>query len=141
MRVASRFSIAVHLLSLLGVAEESDPTSEWMAGSIGVNPVIVRNIIGMLRRAGLVRTQQGAPGAHLTRPLSKITLLDVYRAVDTDGDLFSMHSRPNLDCPVGANIQGTLEKIFNEAQDALESRLAGATMEQVVHDLQAASRC
>jgi DNA-binding IscR family transcriptional regulator len=55
-----------------------------MAGSIGVNPVVVRNVTGMLKRAGLVRTQQGVAGTWLARPLSKVTLLDVYRAVEDE---------------------------------------------------------
>ena len=137
MQVASRFAIAVHILSLIGFYPEGDNTSEWMAGSIGVNPVIVRNITGMLRRADLVVTQQGVAGARLARPLSGITLLDVYRAVEAveGGELFSLHANPNPNCQVGANIQATLEQVFGEAQRAMESRLAGVTMEQVVHNL------
>lgn len=135
MRVANRFSIAVHILSLLGALEDAEHTSEWMAGSIGVNPVIVRNVTGMLKRAGLVSTSQGVAGTHLTRPLTKITLLDVYRAVESEGDLFSIHPRPNPNCPVGSRIQETLEKAFEGAQDAMEARLAETSMQQVVREL------
>jgi Rrf2 family protein len=135
MRIANRFSIAVHILSLLGTIEDAEHTSEWMAGSIGVNPVIVRKISGMLRRAGLVRTSQGVAGAQLARPLSDITLLDVYRAVEPDGALFSVHPRPHPKCEVGSKIQGTLEKVFGEAQDALEAKLAATTMQQLVREM------
>ncbi len=140
MRIANRFSIAVHILSLLGAIEEEAHTSEWMAGSIGVNAVIVRNITGMLKRAGLVSTQQGVAGADLACPLNKISLLDVYRAVETADELFSVHPRPNPNCPIGAQIQGTLEFIFGEAQDAMEARLAKTTMAQVVRELKAAAK-
>ncbi len=137
MRVPSRFAIAVHILSLLGMDEESSNTSEWMAGSIGVNPVVVRNVTGMLRRAGLVSTQQGVAGAHLARPLNKITLYEVYTAVGTDADLFSIHAQPNPDCPVGANIQGTLEEVLGDAQRAMEARLSKTTIRDVVTGLRA----
>lgn len=137
MRVASRFAIGVHILTLLGTTDNGENTSEWMAGSIGVNPVIVRNVTGMLRRAGLVTTRQGVAGAHLAVPLSKITLLDVYRAVDAvdEGDLFAVHTNPNPNCAIGANIQATLEHVFGEAQRAMEARLGGITLEDVVHDM------
>jgi DNA-binding IscR family transcriptional regulator len=135
MRIANRFSIAVHILSLLGAIEDEEHTSEWMAGSIGVNPVIVRNISGMLRRAGLVRTSQGVKGAQLGRPLSDITLLDVYRAVEPDGALFSVHPRPHPGCEVGSRIQGTLEKVFGEAQNALEAKLAAMSMQEFVREM------
>jgi DNA-binding IscR family transcriptional regulator len=52
MRIANRFSIGVHILSLLGALRDAEHTSEWMAGSIGVNPVVVRNVTGMLGERG-----------------------------------------------------------------------------------------
>ena len=135
MRIPSRFAIAVHILALVGMNEGDANTSEWMAGSIGVNPVIVRNVTGMLRRAGLVSTKQGVAGTSLARPLSEITLFDVYRAVETDTELFSVHAQPNPACPVGANIQGTLEGVLGEAQRAMEERLARTKMSAIVKEL------
>ncbi|RYG31101.1 Rrf2 family transcriptional regulator [bacterium] len=135
MRVANRFAIAVHILSLIEMRGEVDATSEWMASSIGVNAVVVRNVTGMLRKAGLVVTRQGVPGAEATRPLADISLLEVFRAVEEDAEIFPIHSRPNPDCPVGANIQGALEGIFTDAQRAMEERLASVSMAQVVREI------
>lgn len=135
MPIASRFAIAVHILTLLGLEDGTEATSEWMAGSIGVNPVIVRNVTGQLRRAGLVHTSQGVAGTHLARPLEQISLLDVYRAAEVDGDLFSIHANPNPNCPVGANIQASLEANLGEAQRAMEDRLQRTTLADLVQDL------
>jgi DNA-binding IscR family transcriptional regulator len=135
VRIANRFSIGVHILSLLGTLRDAEHTSEWMAGSIGVNPVVVRNVTGMLRRAGLVRTQQGVAGAWLARPLREVTLLDAYRAVEDAGSLFSVHPRPNPKCPVGARIEETLSDVFAEAENAMHTKLASITLEQVVRRL------
>ena len=139
MRVANRFAIAVHILSLLGTDEQADNTSEWIAGSVGVNPVIIRNVTGMLRRAGLVITQQGVAGASLSRSPAEITLFDIYRAVEPDGEIFSIHARPNPQCPVGAKIEDTLEKHFTAAQQAMEARLAKVTLKQVIYDIRSSS--
>jgi DNA-binding IscR family transcriptional regulator len=135
MTVASRFAIAVHVLTLLDSDVREPYTSEWMAGSIGVNPVVVRNVTGMLRRAGLVTTQQGVPGANLCHRLQDITLLDVFRAVESDREIFAIHARPNPACPIGARIQATLERFFGSAQQAMERELASTTLEDVVRDL------
>lgn len=135
MRVANRFAIAVHVLAILGQELGGDNRSEWIAGSVGVNPVVVRNILGRLRRAGLVHTHRGVVGALLARPLDQITLLDVYRAVEDDGEMFGIHPRPNPRCPVGAAIQGTLERVFHEAQEAMEARLAATTMDRIIEDM------
>ncbi len=138
MRIAYRFSIAVHILSLLGAFRDAEHTSEWMAGSIGVNPVVVRNITGMLRRAGLVRTHQGVSGTRLARPLSEISLLDVYRAVEDEKSVFSIHPRPNPNCPVGSRIEGTLRAVFTEAETAMETKLEAITVERVIQKLKSA---
>ncbi len=141
MRVASRFAIGVHILSLLGIDPDSDNTSEWMAGSIGVNSVIVRNISGMLRRAGLVSTKQGVAGTRLAKPLAAISLLDVYQAVEAveDGALFAFPPNPSPQCPVGANLQTALDSVFHEAQQAMEARLAATTLAQIVSSLRHAA--
>jgi DNA-binding IscR family transcriptional regulator len=138
MRIATRFTVAVHIIVLLGVDPEAGPTSEYMAGSIGTNPVVVRNVTGMLKRAGLVTSSQGKPGAYLARPLDKITLLDVYRAVEADPELFAIHENPHPDCPVGSHIQGALEGVLMDAQRAMEQRLDSTTMEQIVGRIRAA---
>ena len=106
-----------------------------MAGSIGVNPVVVRSVTGMLRRAGLVATRKGVAGAGITRPLRDINLLDVYRAVQQEGELFSLHTRSNPNCPVGAGIQASLESFFGSAQQAMETRLREVTLEEVKQDI------
>jgi DNA-binding IscR family transcriptional regulator len=140
VRIANRFSIGVHILSLLGALRDAEHTSEWMAGSIGVNPVVVRNVTGMLRRAGLVRTRQGVAGTWLARPLSEVTLLEVFRAVEDEASLFSVHPRPNPKCPVGARIEQTLSEIFAEAESAMYTKLARITLEQVVRQLDTSAR-
>ncbi|MBB6051091.1 Rrf2 family transcriptional regulator [Armatimonas rosea] len=137
MRIASRFAIGIHILALMEVYPEVEATSDLMAASIGVNAVIVRNVTGMLRRAGLVRTRQGVAGAQLAKPLHEITLLEVYRAVHAveEADLFALHEKPHPACLVGNNIQKTLEGVFTEAQQAMETRLAQTSMAQVVTQL------
>lgn len=139
MRIATRFSIAVHILSLLGTDLPQEPTSEFLAGSIGVNPVVVRNVIGMLKRAGLVLASQGRAGASLAKPLEEVSLLDVYRAVEVGDDLFAIHGNPHPECPVGRNIQGALDSVFTDAQRALENRLAATTLRDVLTDILAAA--
>ena len=125
-------------MSLLGSDMDHEKTSEWMATSIGVNPVIVRNITGMLRRAGLVRTHRGVAGAHAAKPLGEITLLEVFKSVEAEGEIFAIHPRPSQTCPIGSNIKHTLERAFGGVQTAMEDRLATVTMLDVIRDLRTA---
>ena len=111
-------------------------TSDVLSGSTGVNAVIVRNVLGQLRKAGIVETRQGSGGAHLAKSLDEITLYDIYKAVDCvdDEGLFHFHENPNADCPVGRNIHKAMDGRLEAAQAALENELKSTTLAQVVAD-------
>ncbi|SDN89092.1 Rrf2 family protein [Psychrobacillus sp. OK028] len=134
MKISSRFTVAVHVLSLISLNKNVVSTSEWIAESVNTNPVVIRRVMGKLKKAGLLDIRRGLGGATLQRNLADITLLDVYKAVEVveDGELFQMHENPNPNCPVGANIQDVLELILFRAQDAMEVVLKEITMEELV---------
>jgi len=134
MKISSRFTVAVHILSLVAIESNELCTSEWIAESVNTNPVVIRRVIGKLRNAGLIQVRRGLGGATLQKPLKDITLLDVYRAVEVveEGELFQFHEKPNPNCPVGANIEAVLELILLRAQEAMESVLHEITMEELI---------
>jgi Rrf2 family protein len=135
-KISSRFSIAVHILSLIAVSK-THCTSEWIAESVKTNPVIIRRIIAKLKKAGLVNVRAGVGGAYLQKDLEEITLLDVYRAVEVveEDELFKFHDHVNPECPVGANIESVFRLVLLQAQSAMEQVLAQVTLEQLVTEL------
>lgn len=137
MSISSRFAVGIHMLALIEFNKDGISSSEYLAGSVNTNPVVIRKIMGMLKNAGLVKVRPGIAGAELAKDLADITLLDVYKAVDVvqEKELFSMHEKPNPDCPVGRNIQHAIEPIFSIAQLALEKALGNVTIEDVVKDI------
>lgn len=143
--INSRFTVAVHLLTLLAGARERCPgvslTSEMASESVNTNPVVVRRILGTLRKAGMVSSQPGPNGGwFLEREPEQITLRAVYRAVQ-DEALFSMHHRPpSSTCMVGRNIQQALNGFFREAEEAMEAKLAQKTIADVVQSVVACHR-
>ncbi len=132
MRTNTQFAIAIHILTLLALANDVQVTSAEMASSVNTNPAFLRRILGDLSRAGLVESQPGVNGGwRLRRAPDAISLLAIYRAVD-ERHLLAMHHHPNPNCQVGAVIQSTLETYFGEAETAFEQTLAGQTLAQVV---------
>ena len=107
-------------------------SSEALARSVNTNPAFVRRLLGALAKAGLAESQMGqGGGALLARPEEKITLLDVYRAVE-DQNLFALHrGGPNLECPIGRNITPILEAEIAAAANALERSLASTTLADI----------
>lgn len=136
LKISSRFTVAVHILALVKV-EQSQPLTSLIASSVNTNAVVIRRLVGKLKQANLIETQQGSGGIQLRKPLTDITLLDVYQAVEVvdEGELFQMHEDTNVNCVVGANIQSVLEIILLRAQDAMEGVLANVTMDDIVTDI------
>ena len=137
MQISSRFTIAVHIFMCIHIFEKDHKiTSDFLAHSIQVNPVVIRRLLSQLKAAGLVRVQRGSGGASMAKPLDQITFLDIYRAVDCveEGALFHFHENPNPNCPVGRNVHRVLDGRLRQIQDAMEREMAGITLESVMKD-------
>ena len=119
MKISSRFTIAVHTLLCILLFKDEKITSIFLAGSIQVNPVIIRNILIQLKKA------------------KDITLLDIFEAVESlDGKLFSFHKKPNSKCPVGNNITKILLPKLDNIQKSMEKELEKTTLKDIFKDLQ-----
>ena len=107
MQVSSRFTIAIHIFACIDYFQKDYKiTSDFLASSVNVNPVIIRKIMSQLRDAGLVNAARGTGGITLAKPAEEITLLDVFNAVESldERKLFHFHENPNQECPVGSHI-------------------------------------
>jgi Rrf2 family protein len=108
-------------------------TSEFLAESVNTNPVVLRRILSALGKAGLVTGRRGAGGGSvLARDPSRISLLEIYRAVDDDEGPALHHRPPNANCPIGANIVPVLTKVINRAEASMERELATTSVADVV---------
>ena len=137
MQISSRFTLAVHIFACIDVFKDDyKVTSDFLAGSTNVNPVIIRKILGQLKAAGLVEVARGSGGASIAKPLDEISFLDIYHAVECveKGELFHFHENPSADCPVGRNIHGVLDDKLIRVQKAMEDELSSITMEDVIQD-------
>ncbi|MBR2179090.1 MAG: Rrf2 family transcriptional regulator [Selenomonadaceae bacterium] len=136
MQFSSRLPIAVHTLLVIAVFKDQYKiTSDFIAGSVGVNPVIVRNVLGQLKSANLVEVTAGIGGAALNRPPAEITLLDVFRAVEVDEDLFHFHEHPNPDCLVGKSIHNILGTKLDDIKKTAELQLKSITLQSLLDSL------
>ncbi len=138
MQITSRFTIAIHIITAIDYFKDSyTVTSSFLAGSVGANPVIVRNVMGSLKEAGIISISQGKSGISLAKSLDKITFYDVYKAVDclNEDGLFHFHENPNIKCPVGKNIHKAMDAKLKKIQDNMESEMRNITVADVATDL------
>ena len=137
MQISSRFTIAVHVLVCIETFKKVlKTTSDMLASSVNVNPVVIRRILQQLKKAGIVEVKRGSGGADLARKPEDITLLDVYTAVESveEGQLFHFHENPNPQCPVGRNIHNILDDRLKKIQEAMEAQMRSVTIRDVMED-------
>jgi Rrf2 family protein len=137
---SSRFTVAVHVLTLLASDEGRALTSDFIAGSVNTNPVVIRRVLGLLNKACLVASTEGAGGGtRLARPAGRITMADVSKAVEPDGELFgSPRNDPNPLCPVGRSVQGVVREHGVRFAKAVELQMKAVTIADVLADVRAA---
>lgn len=125
----SRFSISLHILTLLDKAKGELVSSDFIAGSVNVNAVVIRKEISNLKKFGLVDSKEGKTGGFmLAKPASKIQLSDVYNAVRQASLLGQSKNTPNPKCMVGRQINKHLDALYDEAEEAMINKLSKTTL-------------
>ena len=125
----SHFSLWTHALVALAVREGAPMTSAELARSINTNPAFLRMLLGKLRDAGLIEVALGkGGGASLAKPASKLTLADIYHAVERQPPARMHRCEPSRTCVVGRNILPVLQTVVHNVESAALGQLSGITV-------------
>ncbi len=104
-------------------------TSEKLAKAMQTNPVVVRRMMAGLRENGLVRSDKGHGGGWLLScDLNKVTLFDVYEAVESPTLLAMGNRDENSACQVEKAVTATTQKAFVEAETLLLNKFKDITL-------------
>ena len=128
-----RFTVAAHICAVLVLNPRITVTSDFIAGSVNTNPVVLRRILAALARAGLVTSKRGqAGGYHLALAPSEIDLARIARAVDDDDRLVFTPNPPNPVCPVSRSIRPILTEAIGHAERAREAELSKVRLSDII---------
>ena len=129
-----RFPISMHILTLMASAKGELLSSDYIAGSININPVLVRKEISNLRNHGLIESKEGKNGgATLAKPADMIRLSEVYHAVQQASLLGNSKNTPNPDCLVGKQIKEHLDHLYLDIEGALLHKLEKMSLADFLH--------
>ncbi len=131
MKINTKCSLALHILIAIAVfSDKVKMTSEIIAKSTGSNPVIIRNILGSLKQAGIVAVHRGSGGAELAMPPADITIWKVYVAVDPTSihNLIGLHPNPSSACPIGRKIYDLLDEPYSAIRESIQASMSKYTL-------------
>ncbi len=137
MQISRDFTIGIHTLLCIAFFQgEKKITSEFIASSVGVNPVIIRRILQKLKSANLIEVKAGTGGANLLKSEKQISLYEIYFALECNRrDLINFHENPNQNCPVGKSIHQVLDGRFSELTKTFETKLKSMKLSDLISDL------
>lgn len=127
----ARFQIAIHILTLLNKAGDELLSSDFIAGSLNTNAALVRKEISNLRNHGFIASKEGKGGGYaLGKPAAAISLADIYKTVKISAILGTSKNQPNPACPVGRQINGEINKLYNDVDQAVLKQLDSISLEK-----------
>jgi Rrf2 family protein len=132
----TRIAVAIHIMTSLAFAEGS-MTSAELAKSINTNAVVVRRLLVLLAKAGLIECTSGKSGGSiLAREPENINLADIYNAIAPEESLFAIPEKSaNRGCPVSCKMKGLLSKVFDQAEDAVRSQLKNVKLSDLAKNI------
>ena len=123
-----RFPIALHIMTLLTELDGLQ-SSDFLAGSINVNPVLVRKELSNLIKHGLVKSQAGKNGGYeLAKPANAISIASIYEIVKPESILGQAKNQPNPNCPVGRQINQHIKDLYSDLDHALMQKLGNISL-------------
>ncbi len=130
---SSRFSLNIHILTILALTKEELISSEYLASSINVNPVLVRKELSLLKKVGYIGSKEGKNGGcYLAIAPEKIILSDLYKKVSDRSLINVVKNEPNLNCPIGIQIKNHLNSLFQDAENAFLEKLGCSSLKTFV---------
>ena len=128
--ISGKFAITIHILTLLTKFPNDYLSSEFIAGSINLNPVLVRKEIANLKANHIVESKEGKNGGtKLSVDPSKITLKEIFEMTFETIGLGYAKNQPNPACPVGKKINENLSALYADMNQKVSLQLEGITLE------------
>ena len=130
MKRNSKLSLALHALGHMAMAPGEPMRSEDIAAHNGTNAVVVRRVLGQLRRAEILQSARGhAGGWRLARLADRITMADVYRAIgEPYFDRSAEYGPVQTTCLIERTLHRSMNEALADAEERLLTRLAAVTI-------------
>lgn len=133
MNTNQNYGIALHILGYLAYKEDY-VSSKNLSNSINTNPVVVRRILGVLSKQGIIETKRGHFGSRLNKKPEDISFYDVYKLFN-EGIISGPKHEPNQHCPVGMIINDVVTNVLIKNTIEYESSLKNYNIKDVLMEL------
>ncbi len=130
MKLSTRGKYGLYAMYYLAEHKDEGPQSLQSIASTGVPKQYLEQLLGNLRRAGLIHSVRGAQGGYqIARPPGEITILDVIDAMEGPLELSECmtdegHCDRSCQCPV--------RRVWQKLTDSINRELADVTLDEML---------
>ncbi len=119
-------------MTLLADEPNDFVSSKYIAGSLNINPVLVRKELAELNKLHLIESKEGkGGGVRLAIPANQIRLSQIFQLAKGDDHVLGLSkNEPNPNCPIGKNINKNLTKLYTDLDAKIESALEKINLEE-----------
>lgn len=132
MKKNSRASVALHALAHL-VKRQAPVTSEDLGKCLQTNPVVIRRVLGELKKKGIVGSGKGHGGGWVvTKPPKQISFNEVFDALGEK--LVPEAPKPDKDeqCLIMKTLALIMSDFLSDAEALLDNRLKKISVHDIV---------
>ena len=130
MRVSQRTEYALRALVELGAADAVVPCRE-IAERQRIPERFCEQVLGDLRRAGLITTQRGATGGNrLARDPSDVTVSEIVETIE--GPVVTQATLDPFDDEARTQAHSAIQELWLEVQITVRDRLASVTLKDLI---------
>ena len=130
MKLSTRGKYGLYAMYYLAEHKDEGPQSLQSIASTGVPKQYLEQLLGNLRRTGLIHSVRGAQGGYqIARPPGEITILDVIDAMEGPLELSECmtdegHCDRSCQCPV--------RRVWQKLTDSINRELADVTLDEML---------
>lgn len=131
MKLSTRGKYGLYAMYYLAEHKDDGPQSLQSIANTGVPKQYLEQLLGNLRRVGLVNSVRGAQGGYqIAKPPREISILDVIDAMEGPLALSECmteegHCARACQCPV--------RRVWQQLTDSINRELAGVTLGDMIH--------
>lgn len=129
--VSGKFAITLHILILLSKFPNEYLSSDFLAGSLNLHPVLIRKEIANLKKNGIVESKEGKNGGTklLVSP-NAINMETIFKLTFEKVSFGFSKNEPNPKCPVGKKINENLDDFYNDLNKTLSIKMKNITLKE-----------
>ncbi|MBE5783208.1 MAG: Rrf2 family transcriptional regulator [Clostridiales bacterium] len=132
MKLSTKGKYGLYAMVYLAQHDGEGPQSLRAIAELGLPEQYLEQLLGNLRRAGLVKTVRGAQGGyHLSRSPEEITMRDIIEAMEGPLSLSECVGEPEHACPRGGNCAA--KGVWAYLTDQINGLLDGITLTDMIN--------